>query len=227
MSDSKFHRNKIPVRTLLVGIIFIGLIILDYYAISSTSSFGGSDFRNSIIIGSTTGIITSLVFSLILLLLKPSIRISDNIAKFDGKYVLKMTNNSWFFDLLDVHVSLIYEEHFHVDNGINVRTTEVKLKRNEFMYIPGRFWERDTAGFAQLFMTEERLEERIAENSNMYVLQVYARHSFSNFCKIKRKKYLTPDCIKDGKFKRGDNFGIFEPNTVTEEEKNFFEPKAQ
>lgn len=216
-------RYMIPFKLFAFLVLIGGLLTTVIILLENPTLIQNEVLRDSIIFGSITGLFGSIIFTLMLWLLKPAFIICKEIAHTTNPkylhnegyvYVFKIINNSWLFDVLDVKVILSKVERFPNDpNGekFNTRHYNLDLIRSDRTYISSRIksmiFNTGKASYAQLFATEENLHEIFDDNKTLE-LQIYAKHSLSGFAKIQTRRFKLERCIKPGMFAHGDNFNI-------------------
>lgn len=218
-----FFKYLIPWKVIaLIGILFLSFITI-YILINFPKFIENDVLRESVIIGITTSIIGSSIYTFLLWLLKPSFIISNQIAVSSDPnhirntnkiFVFKVINNSWFFDVQDVNVKLYsVKEYPNDENGekYNTKRHEVPLVRDKLNIIPSRtsdsWFTNRNAAYAQLFGTEEDLHKILGDQKSLE-FQIYAKHSLSGFATISVKKYKLSRCVRKGMFAHGDKFDI-------------------
>lgn len=238
MKLSYILRYLVPWKGIFL-VLFLGLSFYTVYLLINFPELVSNEtVRETIIISLVTGLFGSFLYTFLLWILKPSFIISDKIAltkvkrkkvintskkgpeankiiEIDvDKYTIKVINNSWFFDLHDIKITLLeIHEYPNAENGdkYNTKSLALSLLRDNLNIMPrrseGGIFKNRNASFAQLFGTEENLGEIFRSKASLE-FQIYARHSLSGFAKIQKKKYRLQSCIVNGKFAHGDNFDI-------------------
>lgn len=186
--------------------------------------------------GIMSGIISSIIFLVILFCLKPCIVISDKIAtkyvNIDGNdthvFVFKIINKSFLFKVYDIKVNAYVCNDVPNVNGINVTFKDIELKganqwvlnRLNFKHLfqnilRGEKTLQSRCDYACQFFSEENLKS-ILKNNSYISLQVLAKHSFTGFSKVKIMKYRHPSKIIKGSFLSGNSSQIVHSIEVNE-----------
>lgn len=191
------------------------------------------EFWTNVYIEFFGGLITSALFLVMLSLLRPRVKISPHIAKFDDRgttrYLIKFYNRSPWTKIFDVKMELHLCKPIGAPGGQNLKMTSLNLRDNEIWYLSS--WENTTfkkkwkrklrlayASYAKIVSIEhEGFEEQWKKDNSMYLsFKVSARHGFSGVHKVFKEEYNDPDTVvKDGKFRLGNTFKI-EPVNNTE-----------
>jgi hypothetical protein len=186
--------------------------------------FQNHPFWNSVgaqlILELCVGIVGSFVFLFaVLLLLRPSIRICQVIAKqentFDQEtcftFVFKIINRSWF-DAFEIQLEL-FEVSFYpaFPCGLHKRLTEIRLKRNHLKQIPRRKLLKRNSQIADHcinFRTNIDLEAIVKNSLKAIQLQITLKHGLTGLSRVYYMDYRSPACIKPGDFEFGNKLGI-------------------
>ena len=167
----------------------------------------------SIVIGLLSSIIASFNFLILMFMMRPKVVISDLIARtiYDEKkaFVVKIINRSWW-KVYDIHAELVYLKFENVTGGQNLSLKHLTLTKDH-LWSTNRFsrWQRDTnAEYAALYVCLDDLDA-LWSNDSMIEFRVIAKHSFSGFIRvIKRRYYRARSTIRDGSFKFGNSLEI-------------------
>lgn len=172
----------------------------------------------ALLFGIVTSVIGSIAFIILLWMLKPSIKISNSIArtkqsdKETGEekdiYLFKIVNNSWFFSLYNLEVSLFVVRKETVEGGINSRFDRLNIKKEKITRIPNKSSDKSDAFYAQILTSSEPLYSHLRRKDNYIELQIMARHALSGFSKVFTQPFHTQSCVSEGEFAHGDNFSI-------------------
>lgn len=160
---------------------------------------------DTILSGIITGLVASIIFAGILMLIRPKISVSNKICKRklkngDFLYCIKIVNRSRFL-LTDVKCCL---EYCTPSGSGNKRVTEIEPKiRKPIMYIDK--YTRKNEDYA-LRMAYEIDNYPISENS-YYIFTIQAKHSISNTVRTKRVIY-NQYAIQEGIFETGKSMKI-------------------
>jgi len=177
------------------------------------------------------GIITSILFLLILKALRPKIQISPKIAYEDitdengnpkRNYTLKFYNKDRFFKCENVRIQLIVCRTFTAPGGKNLEVKQVKIKGSE-VWSMEPFWNTkkkkkkgndQNAMFAKLVLVDEDLDALWKEDHVFLTLKVSAKNSFSGFSKIFSEDYNhKASTVQKGVFRFGSSFDIVKPDS--------------
>lgn len=170
----------------------------------------------SILIGVLSGLASSALFLWFLTKLRPKIIISEYIAfdevQIEGTkkscYRFKIVNKTWFSKIYDVEAQLVLITLINADGGFNIFLSPIDLIKDKSWSL-NRISKNDKhAEFAFQFITLEDIKSKWGENQNIE-LRVKAKHAFSGFSKIEKKRYYKSDlAIKKGSFKFGTSTEI-------------------
>jgi len=180
--------------------------MLDLFFISILGNFWVVTYQTIIL-----SISASIIFLVLLFLLRPRIKIADKIAFFEGKYIIKTINRS-FFRIYDVKFQLTIKHTYGTPGGKNVRYSRLNLKRGEKLTYPRRpFIEKKCELFehAVLVSIEDNIREKWTNESDTLEFIVIAKHGLSSFAKIYKVKYdhLGTDIV-NGEYKHGNTMEI-------------------
>lgn len=173
---------------------------------------------SDIIVSSVTGILSSLVASIVWFYLftrlKPKVTISSKIAKFkdvEGKtvYKIKIINRSRRA-IVGVKGNLVLVVPVFVKSGTVRTIREIPLKIDEMMSIPGFNVKDSESRYAFRFLTYEDIEALWDNDQTQYLsFRFYAEDSISGLRTYLEKRYLLKrDTIVDGDFVSGNSFDI-------------------
>ena len=167
----------------------------------------------SIVVGVMSSIVSSFLFVGLMFTMRPKLVISDLIARtsFDGKkvFIIKIINNSWW-KLYDIHTELTHLRLENVTGGQNVRSKHLALLTNHLWSVNSLHgWRRDiNAEYAVLCVCLDDLDV-LWTNNSMLEFCVIAKHSFSGFNRLVKKRfYRAQTAIKDGSFQFGNSMEI-------------------
>ncbi len=169
---------------------------------------------NTILIGVISGIISSSIFYIYLLLLRPNIEIASDICNQTGEvggfFGFKIVNNSIFFDLVDIEAEIVLKTPFNTTGGQNYKFQTIRLNKDKIKVLPKRSKKNHEQGgsYALILCTTENILNLWTTEHQHIELHVFARHSFSGSCKNFTKKYFTTANIKKGMFKFGKDLEI-------------------
>ena len=181
--------------------------------------FGNYIFTLEFLANLIVEIIGGLLFLfIILILLRPRVEISPEIAKhndpFDANkrmcWVFKIVNKS-FFSAFDVQVELMekitYPAHPY---GQNVRMFPLTLKVNSIPHVaPFRpsWFKKDYSDYALRFRTYDDLDVVLNDPTKSLQLKVTLKHGLTGLGKVYSKQYVGP-AIKSGQFVIGSKFEV-------------------
>jgi len=167
--------------------------------------------------GMITGIVSSLVASLMFLAflfnLRPDVAISPFIAKsrMDGKicYIFKVVNKTWG-RIYDLQAQVVHITLENVNGGQNLYAKKLPLLKDH-IWSANRIKNRKNdpnAEFAVLFVCTENLEG-MWSNNTMVEFRLMSKHGFSGFSRIHKKRYFLKDAaIRNGSFKFGNSLQV-------------------
>ncbi|MDO5971476.1 hypothetical protein Q4Q35_16840 [Flavivirga aquimarina] len=167
------------------------------------------------------GVLASFIGSFVLVLSlflfqKPKFKIAKKIAYLDtdqygddlkGSYLIKVINKS-FFVSYDLNANLESLTIYHVENGSNNRSVDLKIVDRSTNYLAGKHLFKNTGKSAFLFRTTEDLSGILGASDTKLRFTLIARNGFSGLTKIFRKEFNTVSCIKNGHYGFGKNFDI-------------------
>jgi hypothetical protein len=176
------------------------------------------EYLLAIVVGMLSSLIASLIFSYILMRLRPRIAISNHIAK--GKldvekevgYGIKILNKTRS-SIVNVEAHLYLIKPTELPDGEKIRFyEEILLKRNRIPELSEFGSETKISGIAYtdydwIFVTYEDLERKL-ENPNYFLqFSLWATHSISGFSKHLVKTF-SKESIREGEFKKGNSLEI-------------------
>lgn len=157
--------------------------------------------QQTIIVGIISSVIASLVFYLLMILIKPRFIIADKICRkkvsdTETDYIIKVVNTTRSF-VTNIKYSLIY--CVEDDDGIKEVQTIDPLKTP--LANMNKYTRKNTDYAIRL--TYRVKDEDYPMNDNSFLMFTFeAYHSFSNAMRIKKKIYFK-DSIKDGIYETG------------------------
>jgi len=159
------------------------------------------------------GLLTSLLFLLLISRIRPNIQISTIIAKVESKkylgkygYVIKIINRSKRA-AIDVKVRFALVQEKIVPDGLIMRTSDFVLEKDSEFEIPG-FDKNEPEASAFLFVTYDDIETKWNEKTFLLFV-VYAKDSLTGFGKVfTQRYYLKRVTLRDGSFKVGTSMEI-------------------
>lgn len=167
----------------------------------------------AITIGVVSSFISSFLFLLVLLGLKPRIEISPKISKYvDTKnrevYVMKIINKGKR-DAIDVTIVFHLVRETAVSGGLVRHSKRLMLQTKNILNIP-KFRRSDKeADYAFRIKSLEKLEMLLNEAENAYLrLRLTAKDAISGATIVVEQRYYTLDSIREGQFMWGNSFEI-------------------
>lgn len=168
-------------------------------------------------LGSLASFIGSVVLVIVLFICaKPKFKISKEIAYLDtdeygldlkGSYLIKISNRSLFVSY-DISGNLETLKAYHVSNGTNDRSFDLKLVDSNTNYLAGRNFLKNDGKNAFIFRTTEDLSIILNSSDSKLRFTLIARNGFSGLTKIFRQEYNIKKSIKSGHFGFGRDFAI-------------------
>lgn len=169
---------------------------------------------SDLFLGLFLNILASTLFIFILiLLLKPKIKISHFICKNDG-FIIKMVNKS-FFTAYDIKVELcINVKTLSNDGMVSNNYRPISLTVNSVFQIPPYrpLFIRRTTPNAVRFRTYDKLDEILSEVDKSVIFMITAKHGFSGMPGVFSQEYFDVTEIKIGEFTSGNKFGFLVNN---------------
>lgn len=165
------------------------------------------EIGSSIVIGVISGIIASLCYAFFLLLIKPRIRISneicvENAGESDAVYRIKVVNHTRAM-LTNLKYRLVYCK-MHGD-GINT-VTEINPSKAPLISIDRYTSKKDNTDYAvRLSFDIDPLKYPLDNDKCKYVFTFIASHSLSNTTTCIKKEYYAKDVVA----------GVFESDRST------------
>jgi len=166
-----------------------------------------------IIIKFIVGILTSLVFILVVLrILKPRIKISNSICHKEDKegnkfYFFKIVNKS-IYDAYSVEFELHRKTPYIVDKTkVNHNIDKIELSKCSTYSIPRSKKKTGYGEHAVLIRTYEDLSKDINTENLEYVLFVSSKHGLSNLTSVTTMSFENSEIFHEGNFKFGTNIG--------------------
>lgn len=224
MTYKFFFKHILPYKT----IIFISIIIflsITGYLNSFFLSENDPELFFALKIGIITSLIGSIIFLLILAVLKPSFAISKNIALCKSNtypdmmsFTFKIVNKSWFFNANDVKIRATHLRDYNshpTKNKKNYVRKDFELTKSHITSTPRRL-NRDYLTHDPhceqigIIQTKETDLLKLLDDDGVLELEITAKHSLSGFSGLTRQKYYNSKCIIKGTFEPGDTFYILE-----------------
>lgn len=162
--------------------------------------------QETIILGIISSIIASIVFYLMMIVIKPRFIISDKISYIEVDetyidYIIKVVNTTHSF-LTNIDYSLVYCTE-NEDGIVEIETIppyKIPFKNMD------KYTKKNTDYAVRITYRIKRQEYPLVENT-YFDFTFQANHSFSNAMKIKRVIYRK-DCIRKGIFETGKSTNI-------------------
>lgn len=171
-----------------------------------------TSFLIGTISGVLSGIIASFIVQLVVYLSKPSIIISDNIAKQNGpdgpEYRIKIVNKSKFYAKdLSLQVNIINREN--IVNGNLLSAKPLSLVRKDISYIEPFDKKDEDTKYAIRVRINADLEETWKNDRTDYVeIKVFCTNELTGAGKVFSKEYKRKVLIKEGEFEAGTSMSI-------------------
>lgn len=184
---------------------------------------------SNILTGIGTGVIASLIFSLLFYRVRPTFTISSKIAKTPGRtddetpdYVVKIINRSIFYKIHDLTCQFKVLEYTRSANALDSESTDDKI----ILKNKGTEWTVDRLNIRhslQLFWPSRKLKSRsdyaiqfgtiselsgLIEDKKTVRLEVRACHPLSGRVRVRVKEYDHKNDIIEGQFCSGNTFKI-------------------
>lgn len=164
-----------------------------------------TDIFQSIISGIVSGIIASVCFMCLLLLIKPRIKISDKMCIIKSgnnlTYRIKVVNYSLAM-ITNIRYSLFYCEMY--DDGIS-HITEIKPRNSTLFGLDGIISKKDKAHYAARISYDIDSSTYNLNKNCRFEFIFYASHSLSNTTTCIKKEYYSKDIV----------YGVFESDKST------------
>lgn len=164
-----------------------------------------------------TGLLSCILFFLMLRIFKPRIRTCNVICKTndteDGnpivKYYVKFYNKT-YSDIENVSVNLLLLEDYRNGSGKNFKVKELKLTRSQIKNIPGIANRDKEIHNNCVQMNIEADLEKIWDGKREWMeLHIDCTHSKSGRRLVHIQRYTDPkSTIKEGRFDSGENFNV-------------------
>lgn len=168
-----------------------------------------------------TGLLTSLIFLILLYFLRPKIKISDCIAEDENDsniFRFKIINKS-FFSIYDIKVRMFQCNEINGINAKNTKFEKLELKVSNIWTIPPfnirHLFQKEESeknikgktNYAATFRTDDAKMKEWGKDENTYLtVEILAKHGFSGFSKVFTKDYHSPKHkLKKGKFLSGNS----------------------
>jgi hypothetical protein len=154
----------------------------------------------------------------VLLLLRPSIKISPHISKeFDKdeqqwKFVFKIVNTS-LFSAYDVKAEVTRLERYPVDDGsMNVKMLPLKLKYDRLEHLPRHRRQKKCKPYAlhaTRFKTfDNQVEEILKDQQKSIQFSITARHGLSGLSKHFKHEFADGQALREAPFKFGNSLEV-------------------
>jgi hypothetical protein len=186
------------------------LYILLVVAIALKKEFGETVWYD-LLIALFTGILSCLIFYLVLRIFKPNIKTCSIICKelesldneITTRYYFKFINKT-YSDIENISINLLLIEDYIHGSGKNFSGKELKLKRYDFKNIPGKWTKnKEIHNNCVQMLIDEDLENLWDGKKEYLELQIDCTHSKSG-----RRLVHVQNTIKNGRFDSGENFNI-------------------
>jgi hypothetical protein len=164
------------------------------------------EFTTGLLSGVISGLVTSLIFLVLLSFLRPRIHISPWIARGrdrNGRPVwrLKVVNRS-HSDAVNVRAEL-HDVHEEVRQNKEIQSSAIKLSLvREGLFLLEAFNPGTKSDYAFVFSTYDNLEKY-----SIVRFRIYAEHEYSRFAKVFPARYrISEKPFRDGRFVAGPTF---------------------
>lgn len=154
---------------------------------------------STVFIGIATSFVASLFFTYLLTRMRPSLKISDEIAFSNNSYKIKVVNKSCA-SAINIRVELCYVNYFNVYGGIETKTSKISVSKDNLFAIDGYKRKPQNATYSFRFLTNENLTNGLLDNKGKFIrFKIIATHSVSNISRVYSKTF-TADKIINGDF---------------------------
>lgn len=176
-----------------------------------------TSWQDALFIGVVSSLCASVLFLLLLFLVRPRIHISPVLARTaDGEFRVKLVNRSRRA-AADVRVQMFVSKHtYSVDGRPVYKLSPVDLKITDglIVVLPGFRRRDEDCRYARRIVVIDDLDSIWPDDGRSVVLvRVYARDSFSNFGKQRSAQY-TREMIEEGDFKTGKDMQVLSRKVV-------------
>jgi len=155
---------------------------------------------SGIITGVISGIVASGIFFLVLLCFRPKVKISDEICRGDGYYLIKVVNHT-----KSMLKNLNYTLHIYETLGDGIFRLEHIKPRKRALFCIDKYDKSDMDANYAVCFSYEIPEEFLLNTGNKLVFNFLADHALSNTSACIKKEYTYDDIIE----------GVFETRTST------------
>ena len=203
-------------KNIIIFLIVAILVSLAIYYLSTLLS--ANEIIGAFLIHLLAGTLVAFVFLfMVLFFLRPSIRISPDIAKnidhFENDktcYSFKMINLSWF-SAYEIEIEVNELIVIPVDGGQNIRYTKIPIKRSNITHLsPYRpQWINPNYGrHALQIRVYEDIDSIIKTTLKSVQIEVTLRHGLTGLTKVFNRDYSVQGRIREGQFVFGNSFDV-------------------
>ncbi len=157
---------------------------------------------DTVVSGIIAGVIASFCYSVAMMLIRPKIKISNEIAENNGIYYIKIVNRT-VATVTNLQYSLHYCE-YHRDGSITILEIPPRKEPLKIMK-KNRFWKKnDTNNALQITYDIDPKEFPLNNENKKLMFDVIGSHVFSNTTTFDTKTYIQSDVIQ-GVFESGNS----------------------
>lgn len=149
---------------------------------------------DTILIGIISGVIASFCYSVAMMLIRPKIKISDEIAEKDEISYIKIVNKT-IATVTNLQYSLHYCEYHH-DGSISI--VEIPPRKEPLKIIKkNRFWKKsDTDNAIQITYELDKTKYLLDSKEKKLMFDVIGSHVFSGTTTFATKTYTNKDVVQ-------------------------------
>lgn len=149
---------------------------------------------DTVLIGIISGVIASFCYSVAMMLIRPKIKISDEIAQKDEIYYIKIVNKT-VATVTNLQYSLHYCEYHH-DGSISI--IEIPPRKEPLKIMKkNRFWKKgDTDNAIQITYELDQSKYALDRKEKKLMFDVIGSHVFSGTTTFATKTYTGNDIVQ-------------------------------
>lgn len=149
---------------------------------------------DTVLIGIISGVIASFCYSVAMMLIRPKIKISDEVAEKDGISYIKIVNKT-VATVTNLQYSLHYCEYHH-DGSVSL--VEIPPRKEPLKVMKkNRFWKKsDTDNAIQVTYEFDKSEYVLDSTKKKFMFDVIGSHVFSGTTTFATKTYTSEDVVQ-------------------------------
>lgn len=148
---------------------------------------------DTVLIGIISGVIASFCYSVAMMLIRPKVKISDDVAEKDGISYIKIVNRT-IATVTNLQYSLHYCEYHH-DGSVSL--VEIPPRKEPLKIMKkNRFWKKsDTDNAIQITYELDKSKYALDSENKKLMFDVIGSHVFSGTTTYATKTYTSVDVV--------------------------------